>query len=283
MNPIRFFHDLLIPKEENNFRAKALHANFLTTYLVLAMVLTFAFKHYSVNPTDVLGFATDITVAKLYELTNKVRSGEKVSNLSFSQKLSDAAYNKAQDMFNRNYWSHFAPDGTAPWKFVVESGYEYELAGENLAKNFLFSNGVVDAWMNSKTHRENLLRKDYTEVGFAVVNGTLNGEPTTLVVQMFGKPLPETAARQNSQIPKTAYSAPVVLAEEVSNPAVNLSTASFNIGAFFIVFLLVALVVDLYYATKMNVLRVTGKNIAHILFIGFVFLGLLLLTRGAII
>jgi hypothetical protein len=89
-------------------------------------------------------------------------------------------------MFSNNYWAHFSPQGKSPWDFIVGAGYTYTLAGENLAKNFNDSVGVVDAWMNSPSHRENLLKPGYKEIGFAVVNGTLNGEETTLVVQMFG-------------------------------------------------------------------------------------------------
>ncbi|MEK7165889.1 MAG: hypothetical protein AAB874_03745, partial [Patescibacteria group bacterium] len=57
----------------------------------------------------------------------------------------------------------------------------------------------VEAWVNSPTHRENLLRGDYQDIGFAVVNGVLNGEETTLVVQMFGKRLTQLTAVQNTR------------------------------------------------------------------------------------
>jgi len=278
-----FFHHLFVPKEENNFRSKALHTDFLTYYLVFALLLTVGFK--KLNLTNVLGFSTDITVEKLYQLTNEQRQKNGLVNLSYNDKLSVAAGKKASDMFTKNYWSHYAPDGASPWDFILSSGYKYEYAGENLAKNFLFSQGVVDAWMNSPTHRENILKSDYSEVGYAIVNGILNGEETTLVVQMFGKPMSSTIA--NSAPPPMVKQVEAKLIEEkiVSQPKTLASTskAGLNINYIFLIFLALALIMDFYFSVKFNVIRIGGKNIAHLIFIAFIILSLTLFVRGAII
>lgn len=290
-----YFHHLLIPKEENNYRAKALQLDFLTYYLVFVLVLTFSFK--KLNLTNVLGYATDITVEKLYQLTNQKRQENNLSQLSYNDKLATAAYQKAQDMFAKNYWSHYGPDGSSPWDFIISSGYKYEYAGENLAKNFLFSQGVVDAWMNSASHRENILRKDYSEVGFAIVNGVLNGEETTLVVQMFGKSLnnnlvqkqtsiaptviPTTIPKQLSQT-KPISSQPEILAKKSVSKTFSLSRFNFDINLIFLVFIALALIMDFYFSVRLNIIRINGKNIAHLIFITFIILGLTIFTRGAI-
>ena len=60
----RFLHHLFIPQETNNYRAKALHLDFLTYYLIFVLFLTFGFKILSSKSADVLGFATDITIEK---------------------------------------------------------------------------------------------------------------------------------------------------------------------------------------------------------------------------
>src|SRR3989344_4656702 len=198
-----FIHRLFIPHEENNFRAKSLHTDFLTVYLVIAFLMTMVFKQASLH--NVLGFATDISVDKLYQLVNEQRQKNNLPPLVLNSSLSLAAQKKAENMFQENYWSHYSPFGKTPWDFILGANYKYEYAGENLAKNFLFSNGVVDAWMNSTAgHRENILKKEYTEVGYAIVNGILNGEQTTLVVQLFGTPL------------AGSFSLPPVQAEEIS-------------------------------------------------------------------
>lgn len=297
-NIINFLHHLFIPHEENNFRAKALHTDFLTYYLLIALFLTFAFKYTALS--NVLGFATDITIDKLYSLTNSQREKNGLSDLSYNDQLSQAAQKKAQDMFANNYWAHYGPKGETPWDFILASGYQYEYAGENLAKNFLFSQAVVDAWMASPTHRENILRSNYTQVGFAVVNGVLNGEQTTLVVQMFGRPAGATLAKTTNptvKLPQPTIAPTVqpiqpqvetgakevILAKEANKPALRLFDFSFNLNAVFLGFLLLALALDFYFASKLNVIRIGGKNLAHFIFISFIFLGLFLFTRGAIL
>jgi len=290
-----FFHRLFIPHEENNFRAKSLHTDFLTVYLVVAFLMMIAFKQGSIH--NVLGFATDISVEKLAQLTNEQRQKNNLPPLSVNSALSLAAQKKAENMFQENYWSHYSPEGKTPWDFILGAGYKYEFAGENLAKNFLFSSGVVDAWMNSPTHRENLLKKDYTEVGYAIVNGILNGEQTTLVVQEFGKPIDSSFAPpsvQASEITQNVGAVPAVkpiiekrseqiVEQKAVQPKINPLNFTFNLNIIFMVFLLLALVLDFYFASKFNVLRIAGKNTAHILFIVFILIGLFMSTIGAII
>src|SRR3989339_1234916 len=221
-----FIHHLFIPHEENNFRAKSLHTDFLTVYLVIAFLMMIAFKQGNIH--NVLGFATDISIDKLYQLTNEQRQKNNLPALVLNSTLSLAAQRKAENMLTENYWSHYSPDGKTPWDFILGAGYKYEYAGENLAKNFLFSNGVVDAWMNSTTHRDNLLKNEYTEVGYAIVNGILNGEQTTLVVQEFGKPI------------TSSFTPPAVQASESIivpvQPKISALNFSFNLNVIFMAF-----------------------------------------------
>ena len=289
------FHHLFIPQEKNNFRSKLLHLDFLSYYLLLALFFTFLFK--TTPFYNILGYATDITIQKLYELTNNERKKYNLPPLNYNKQLAEAAYKKALDMFNKNYWAHFGPNGETPWDFILSAGYQYEYAGENLAKNFLFSENVISAWMNSKTHRENILRKEYTDIGFAVVNGILNNEPTTLVVQMFGKPISNNFAQDitgkyyvfaeenssNSQL--SSLDKKQILANKEEKIKFNTSRFLFNFNLFFIITLMLVLIFDFYFASKMGILkiRLTGKNLAHFIFLGFVILGLFIISRGSIL
>lgn len=279
-----FFHNLFIPKESNNFRAKVLHPDFLSSYLVLAIVLTFTFKLLGNGAHNVLGFATDVSTEKLLTLTNTERTKNELQPLAYNTALSEAAAKKAEDMFAGNYWSHFGPNGETPWNFILASGYRYEYAGENLAKNFLFSDGVVTAWMNSPTHRENILRRDYTDVGFAIKNGLLNGEETTLVVQMFGKPLAQVDGVSDVKKIAAPEKAPVVTSgvPHESSPFPVFAT-TYKVQLAFLVFLILALIFDFYYAFRSNVTRISGRNIAHVIFIGFIIIGIIILTKGVIL
>ncbi len=277
-------HHFFLPHEENNYHAQSLHTNMLSMYLLIAIVLVFVSKNIP-QFSNVLGVATDITISKLYSLTNDERTELGLPALKENPRLTVAAEHKAADMFKKDYWSHFAPDGGSPWDFIKGSGYQYEYAGENLAKNFLFSKNVVDAWMNSPTHRENVVKKEYTEVGYAVVNGMLGGEETTLVVQMFGAPLVKTT--EIVQIPPVVQVAqkPVILGEsQKQGVAVNGKGFAYDINLLFIAFIAVALILDFAFASKLNILHLRGKHIAHLLFLGFIALGVLfILKRGAIL
>lgn len=321
MNSIsEFLHHLFVPREQNDYKAKALHPDMLTSYLAFALILTMFVHFVNTNFGNVLGFATDISIPKLYELTNEERTKNGLATLQYNDKLAVAAQKKAEDMFSKDYWAHFGPNGESPWNFILSSGYQYEFAGENLAKNFIFSNGVVEAWMASPSHRENILRKDYTEVGYAVVNGVLNGEETTLVVQMFGKPLASVAINQLAQpiaaqtIPESVsptqpipsptkiFASPTAAAIAAGQAVVNhkasqqlilgnqspkqinLMPSLVNTNVIFFIFLMTAIAMDFYFAVRINVIRIGGKHIGHFIFIGFIMAGLLMsLVRGAIL
>lgn len=181
------------PSESNNFRAKIIHSSAFLFYLTVIVTLQVGFNILSfVNP-GVLGYATDISIERLLELTNQKRIENGLNPLNLDPQLCQAANAKANDMFANNYWAHNSPTGVSPWDFILAAGYHYVYAGENLAKDFANSEGVVSAWMASPTHRDNIINPKYKDIGFAVVNGKLNGMETTLVVQMFGSRAPVTA------------------------------------------------------------------------------------------
>lgn len=291
----RFLHHLFVPSERNNFRSKALHTDYLTYYLVFALLLMITVKNIHTRFPNVLGFATDITTNKLLELTNNERIKVNLNSLTLNDRLSEAAEKKAKDMFVKNYWSHFGPNGETPWDFILGSGYQYEYAGENLAKNFLFSQGVVDAWMKSPTHKDNLLRKEYTDVGFAIVNGVLNGEETTLVVQMLGTPVgilnQPTTKKSTPLIPnQNDLKLPAgsdmqnVLGNKEKRSVINLFSFSIDATYFFLIFFALVLIIDFIIASKLHIIRVSGKNLAHLVFVGFIlFAVMFILKMGTIL
>jgi len=205
MRLIRLLHHFLVPHEGNNHRAKALHHDALFAYVLLLAVFNLGIRFFHVRLPDVLGYATDIRVEALLASTNAKRAEAGLTQLTLNSALSQGAAGKAADMFANNYWAHNSPGGKTPWDFILGAGYRYTLAGENLAKNFQTSGGVVDAWMASPTHKANILKAGYKDVGFAVVNGVLNGEETTLVVQFFGA----TSATPIAQVPKAQAAAPL--------------------------------------------------------------------------
>lgn len=289
---------LFLPHEGNNFRSKLLHHDFLTVYLVFAISLTFGISHFQREVGSILGYATDISPQKLFELTNRERERANLGTLTYNDQLARAAQKKAEHMFANQYWSHYGPSGETPWQFIVGEGYRYLSAGENLAKNFLFSDGVVAAWMDSPSHRDNILKDEYTDVGFGIVNGVLNGEETTLVVQMFGKPLYAPLAQEKGV--QSPGAAPAEEPVPVTNPAgtvvndvtrigqPNASSPAFysiflNVNVIFFTVLILALALDLYFASKLNLIHLKGKNLIHMLFIATIAAGTYYIIRGAVV
>lgn len=181
-----FLVHFFLPHHTNNHRARALHHDVMFLYVFAFLAFQVLLKFVAVKAPDILGFATNIYVDQLLSMTNAKRQAAGLTPLTLNSQLSQAAALKAQDMFANNYWAHNSPAGKTPWDFIRMVGYSYSMAGENLAKNFSDSNGVVEAWMASPSHKDNIMKSSYRDIGFAIVNGTLNGEETTLVVQMFG-------------------------------------------------------------------------------------------------
>ena len=176
----------VVPHHKNGYRPHLIRGYGL---IALAFVVIGIQLGYNGATTgNVLGIQSDITINALLDQTNQTRVDAGVLPLKLNPQLNQAAYLKAQDMFAKQYWDHVAPDGTQPWKWFGDAGYNYDEAGENLAKGFSSTDAMVTAWLNSPEHKANLLRDSYQDVGFAVVSGNLNGEPALLVVALYGKP-----------------------------------------------------------------------------------------------
>jgi hypothetical protein len=310
-----FLRHFLLPRHTNNHRAKALHIDSLLCYVLLFAIFNFGIRIVHREFPNVLGYATDIRVDALLASTNAERASNGLGPLQLNATLSQAAAAKAQDMFANNYWAHNSPQGKTPWSFIVGSGYKYTIAGENLAKNFSTSGGVVSAWMASPTHRENIVKSGYQDVGFAVVNGVLNGEETTLVVQMFGAGESPIAANPavKTVIPEAAAAAeiPIVakapqlgkktgqivtssvtpISSVLSNafsavtktPIFNIPTVTRDIAFMFIGLIIGVLIIDGLVVSRKKIVRVAGHNMAHILFFVAFFIALTMVRRGVLL
>lgn len=288
MDLLGWIRHLFIPRQSNNHRARILHPSVLTVIVAGFLVYQFGLNFYLLVRPSVLGFASSISPEKVIEATNQKRGEKGLAPLTINTKLNEAAQRKAGDMFAFDYWAHTSPSGRNPWTFFQEVGYKYIYAGENLARDFQDSGSVVEAWMNSPSHRDNLLNPNYKEIGLAVVNGTLNGVETTLVVQLFGTPTPAVArapqppapAFQLAQAPQAAPE----LGESIVNPP---SLSPFLLTKMMVVFLLGlilgALFLDALLVYRQKVIRLSGKNLAHLIFVGAVLLSAILTTPGAIL
>lgn len=190
----------LIPYEGNSHKPHALRPKALKIYassLILIKLFITGFLFLSYPSTA--SFAA-ITTAEILNLTNASRQEAGVGALALNSQLNQAAMLKAQDMLADNYFAHIAPDGTKPWAFIQEVGYSYSAAGENLAMDFTEAESVQAAFMNSPSHKKNILNPKYKEMGIAVVTGKINGQETTLLVEFFAAPYEVKVAAETKPV-----------------------------------------------------------------------------------
>lgn len=258
-----------IPHESNNYKARSLHPTSLIFYIILLFVFQMIISFAKRIEPNILGYATDITVEKILFLVNQERAKANLNPLTVSPELSNAATQKATDMFGNNYWAHVSPTGVTPWQFITSSGYNYLYAGENLAKDFATSEEVVQAWMKSPTHKANILKPEYTNIGLAIMNGRLQGNETTLVIQDFGSKV-DSALAAKSTVPVVRSEAvsklpPVEVAGQKSSLSPIKISKTFSL--FIAEFLLVVLLIDGIYMWRAQTMRLSSHTLAHIIFL----------------
>ncbi|HUD44317.1 MAG TPA: CAP domain-containing protein [Patescibacteria group bacterium] len=300
---LKFLRHLFIPHESNNHRAKVLHHKSLFIlilfFIVGGLILT-PIKH---NYQNVLGISADISVNDLLNLTNLQREKNGLQPLVLNPELTNAAQAKAQNMFQEDYWAHFAPDGTSPWTFIKNAGYDYVYAGENLARGYTTAPDVVNAWMASPGHKANILSPNYKDIGFAVMAGNLTGEDTVLVVQEFGSENSQDEVASVGSAPavtnippanisptkaytvsqKTLQTSPEVAAA-ASKPLINSNSFSKEIAVLVIIILLVALILDILIMQRRKIFRLVAHNVDHVIFLVMILLIILfIIGRGIIL
>jgi uncharacterized protein YkwD len=296
------------PHYTNNHRPKLLQPAGLSVVVALFMLVQTSLQLVRMSPMlpggFVLGYASSISPSQVVEMTNARRSEVGLSALVVNEKLNQAAQAKAAHMFANDYWAHIAPDGTTPWMFIKNAGYGYSVAGENLARDFGDSGSMMQAWMESSTHRANIMHQKYTQIGIAVVDGKLNGVETTLVVQMFGTPtnlVAKTSAQAASSekvnkeiktvVPKpeippvveVAALEPTLVPSKQVEPMVSPLTVTKIVSTILIVLLVLVLTYDSLLSSKKKLPRKVGNNWAHIGLFGVVLLIIIAMTQGRVL
>lgn len=197
-----------IPHEGNEHRPHILRSYSIRSILILIIfieIVSFLIPTFSRFNTT--GNMAAVLPAVLADLTNNVREADSLSILTVNPVLNKAAEMKAEDMAALGYFAHTSPEGKTPWYWLEQVGYQYQYAGENLAINFSDSKDVTDAWMASPTHKANIVKENYTEMGTGVATGMYEGHETVFVAQVYANPLPkvfETAAapKPKVEVPK---------------------------------------------------------------------------------
>jgi hypothetical protein len=316
MQVLKLLRHLFIPHKSNNQKAKILHPSSISLIAVFLLLFQFAVGYGNRTFPSVLGYAANISPAEVIRLTNAQRAANGLSPLTENSSLDSAAIAKGNDMLAKGYWAHFSPDGTSPWSFFSSFGYKYRYAGENLARDFSDPTSAVNAWMASPTHKDNILNANYRDIGIVVVEGKLSGADTTIIVQFFGSQMsgaPAIPVAQAKEVSTSAPSPKVIAKATVSTPAPTPTytptpspvvshkptpSATPAMVAFSVVSpfqttknlslaitggLLLVLSIDLIVVRRKRIVRIGGRTLAHLAYLGMILAVILILKAGQII
>jgi len=218
--------DYFIPHKDNDYAPQSLQKA-----AILGMMTLILISFFSVNLQSLLWISSDWLVSTILpsviiDLTNEERTDGTLAQLQRNTVLDEAARLKAEHMATNEYFSHYSPDGVSPWHWFYETNYNFVHAGENLAIHFVDSDEVVDAWMNSPTHRANIMNGNYQEIGVGTARGEYEGYETVYVVQLFGTPAAIAAAPEPEPVSEPPV--PAVLAQSESSATETVSVSELD-------------------------------------------------------
>jgi len=148
----------------------------------LLLVLLFSARVFAVSPDN------EITPENVTALMNAYRADAGMGPLRLDAKLTKAAEARMQEMADGGWWGHESPEGTGPFVWITASDYNYVFAAENLAAGFETVRVLVQSWLESPGHRENILNSLYADCGIAVIEGRTDRRAAgKSIVVMFGR------------------------------------------------------------------------------------------------
>jgi uncharacterized protein YkwD len=169
---------------------KSIKSLMIVLVLVVASVVFITTTASSTQAINVLGAVQESNDSSKAEVTllssemndyenaiasmiNNVREDNGLNAIAADGLLNEVADIRSQDLMNRNYFSHYTPEGTNVFDVMRSSGVSFRYAGENLAQSAPAAagtpEGFMNAWINSPTHLANMLRAQYTKIGVSMV------------------------------------------------------------------------------------------------------------------
>jgi len=118
---------------------------------------------------SVAASGSDRLIRQVLKLTNGYRQQAGLQPLQLNPTLTTAAYGHSLDMATQDFFGHVGSNGSTVFNRLDTAGYRYTTAGENIAAGFTTAKSVVQAWMNSPLHRQNILTPFLEEVGIGFV------------------------------------------------------------------------------------------------------------------
>ncbi len=123
---------------------------------------------------------------EMLDLVNEERTRESLAPVTWCPALARSATDHSQDMALKNYFEHESLDGREVADRAKSQGYDFQTVGENIAVGQRDVAEVMQGWMKSPGHRENILRPQFTHLGSGVATGDFKGQESIYWTQNFG-------------------------------------------------------------------------------------------------
>jgi len=163
---------------KNRFLTRGI-ALFLTVLLFCAALVPKAFAASRTGSAGLSQMEEEILL-----LLNEERQSAGLAPLSVFPALQNASGVRAKELVTS--FSHTRPDGSTPFTALDAAGVSYRYAGENIAAGYKDARSVVQAWMQSQGHRENILNGNFAHVGVSMVQGGADGYSTSFANLFVG-------------------------------------------------------------------------------------------------
>lgn len=159
---------------------------YITTILIVIFFnIFYGVSAFGAPKEEVVDYTINIQSSEAEDLVlnliNEQRKAEGLSELKFDSRLMQLAKLKTTDMLEENYISHNSDKYGNVFNMLKVNSIDYKIAGENIARN-ANETLAVQAWLNSTSHRENILEERYEYTGISVVKDKEYGY---LFVQIF--------------------------------------------------------------------------------------------------
>lgn len=105
---------------------------------------------------------------QIFDITNVIRKRYDVPPLQWHEKAAEVAYSHSKEMQEQHYFSHVSPKHGDLKARLLSARIPFQLAGENIAAQYVDGIAAVAGWLNSKSHRDTLLNKEFTHLGVGV-------------------------------------------------------------------------------------------------------------------
>lgn len=144
--------------------------------------------------------AAPITPESVLRAMNERRAEQGLAPLRMDERLMLAAGDRMRHMEEDGYWSHESPAGLSPFVWLAARAYSHRVAAENLAAGFETSEVLVQAWMESPGHRNNIMSVEFEHCGISIIDGATTGPASgRSIVVLFGsprvEPVPKSVAK----------------------------------------------------------------------------------------